>query len=233
MKVLVVDDHALIREALKQLLQQVCGKLTVLEAGNCEGALNLAAQHPDLGLILLDLQLPDRSGFDALAECRNTHPGVPIVMLSASEDRQDVIRALDGGAMGFIPKSHDSKVMLNALRVVLDGEVYLPAEIINHTTDDSRTTAIAAAHQGAGPVSPAEVGLTERQADVLALLIQGKPNKLICRELGLAEGTVKIHVTAILRALGVTNRTQAVIADGRLGLKLDHVFKHKKIAQAS
>jgi len=228
MKILVVDDHALIREALKQLLQQLCENLIVFEAANCADAFRLASQHPDLGLILLDLQLPDRSGFDALAECRNTRPGVPIVVLSASEDRQDVMRALDGGAMGFIPKTHDSKVMLNALRVVLTGGVYLPAEIMNSTTDNSRTTSIAAVHEGAGSISPAEIGLTERQADVLALLIQGKPNKLICRELDLAEGTVKIHVTAILRALGVANRTQAVIAVGRLGIKLDLAFKHKQ-----
>ncbi|HUO44219.1 MAG TPA: response regulator transcription factor [Burkholderiales bacterium] len=226
MKVLVVDDHVLIREALKQLLQEICPKLAVLEAADCANAIRIINQNSDLELILLDLQLPDKSGFAALSECRSLLPSVPVVVLSASEDRQDVMRALDGGAMGFIPKSHDGKIMLNALRMVLGGGVYLPADIVNQTTDNSRTNAITAQHQGNGPVSPAEIGLTGRQADVLALLIQGKPNKLICRELGLAEGTVKIHVTAILRALGVTNRTQAVIAVGRLGIKFDLHRKH-------
>jgi len=227
MEVLVVDDHALIREALKQLLQQLCEKLVVFEAANCADAFSLAGKHPDLGLILLDIQLPDKSGLDALAGFRKLYPGIPTVVLSASENRDDVIRALDGGAMGFIPKSHDSKIMLDALRIVLAGGVYLPAGIMAQTTDNSRTTAIAAAHSGPGSISSAEIGLTDRQADVLALLVQGKPNKLICRELGLAEGTVKIHVTAILRALGVANRTQAVIAVGRLGIKLGLAVKHK------
>jgi len=227
MKILVVDDHALIREALKQLLQQLCEKLIVLEAANCEDALNLAAQNPDIGLILLDIQMPGKSGLDGLTEFREKYSNIPIVVLSASEDRRDVMRALDNGAMGFIPKSHHSKVMLDALRAILAGGVYLPPEIMSQTTDNSRTSAIAAAHRGFDPVSPAEIGLTDRQADVLALLVQGKPNKLICRELGLAEGTVKIHVTAILRALGVANRTQAVIAVGRLGIKLDLTLKHK------
>ena len=137
-------------------------------------------------------------------------------MLSGSESRDDVMRAIDGGAMGFIPKSQPSRVMINALRLVLAGGVYLPVEILGLPAASP-----AASSANAGTVrTPADLGMTGRQSEVLALLIQGKPNKLICRDLGLAEGTVKIHVTAILRALGVANRTQAVIAVSRLGLKL-------------
>ena len=216
MKILVVDDHGLIREAMQLVLKQLDADIEVLEAGNCTDALALADQHPDLGLILLDIQLPGMSGLDALGDFRERHPAIPVVVLSGSENRDDVMRAIDGGAMGFIPKSQPSRVMINALRLVLAGGVYLPVEILGVAA------APAAANQPAsGAVrSPADFGLTGRQSDVLALLIQGKPNKIICRELGLAEGTVKIHVTAILRALGVANRTQAVIAVSRLGLML-------------
>ena len=214
MKILVVDDHPLIREAMKLVLQQLDADIEVLEAGNCADALAAADQHPDLGLILLDIQLPCMSGLDALGSFRERHPAIPVVVLSGSESRHDVMRAIDGGAMGFIPKSQPSRVMINALRLVLAGGVYLPAEILSQQAAPAAAPAVGAVH------APADLGLTGRQSEVLALLIQGKPNKIICRELSLAEGTVKIHVTAILRALGVANRTQAVIAVSRLGLKL-------------
>jgi len=126
---------------------------------------------------------------------------------------------IDAGAMGYIPKTSTTPILLNALRLVLSGGVYLPPEVLRR----HGAIAPAAPQPAAGPAQlrdPREIGLTERQAQVLALLVQGKPNKLICRELNLAEGTVKIHVTAVLKALGVTNRTQAVIAVGKLGLKL-------------
>jgi DNA-binding NarL/FixJ family response regulator len=131
-----------------------------------------------------------------------------VVVLSASEQPDTVMRALDAGAMGFIPKTSSNQVLLGALRLVLSGGVYLPAEVLRR----SPIQASAASYR--------DLGLTQRQAQVLALMVQGKPNKIICRELALAEGTVKIHVTAILKALDVTNRTQAVIAVGKLGLKL-------------
>ena len=218
MKIMIVDDHALIREVMHHVLQELDTTIEVLEAGNCADAISVADAHPDLGLILLDIKLPGMSGLDGLCEFRTKHPAIPIVVLSGSENREDVIRAIDDGAMGFIPKSQSSRVMINALRLVLAGGVYLPVEILGmpHTASSAPATA-------AVPPTPAELGLTERQSDVLALLIQGKPNKIICRELGLAEGTVKIHVTAILKALNVANRTQAVIKVGRLGLKLGDI----------
>jgi DNA-binding NarL/FixJ family response regulator len=214
-KVLVVDDHPLILEALDHVLKALSDDMTVLGAQNVSNALAIATAHPDIELILLDLGLPDKDGLDALHEFREQHPAIPVVVLSASEDPNIVLRAVDAGAMGFIPKASKNNVLVNALRLVLSGAVYLPPQVLRQASSggaEVRSSAVAAP-------TFRDIGLTERQAQVLHLLIQGKSNKLICRELGLAEGTVKIHVTAILKALGVINRTQAVIAVGRLGLQ--------------
>ena len=215
MKILIVDDHPLIREALRQVLTALDKELTLLEAQTCAEALSMADRNPDLDLVLLDLGLPDAAGSDALTQMRERFPSIPVVVLSASEEPRVVTSAIDAGAMGFIPKTASNQVLLNALRLVLAGGVYLPREVLLHGAGNSRTGTEAAA----GPRAE-DIRLTARQRDVLALLVQGKPNKLICRALHLAEGTVKIHVTAILKALNVSNRTQAVIAVSRLGLKL-------------
>jgi DNA-binding NarL/FixJ family response regulator len=215
LKVLVVDDHPLIREALRQVLKALDQDIELVDAAGAQEAFKAAGQHDAFDLILLDLALPDADGFDVLRELRERHPSFPVVVLSASEQVQAVMRALDAGAMGFIPKTSSNERLLNALRLVLSGGVYLPAEVLRHSPMPVLSKPAATAE-----VSYRDLGLTQRQAQVLALLVQGKPNKIICRELNLAEGTVKIHVTAILKALGVTNRTQAVIAVGKLGLKL-------------
>lgn len=217
MKVLVVDDHPLIREALRVVLTQLDADLAVLEAGNVHDALDLAGSNADLDIVLLDIHLPGVSGLDAVRSFRERVPAVPVVVISASEDPADITRALDSGAMGFIPKSQSSQVMIGALRLVLAGGVYLPPEMVRRTVPSGTSIAPPAAPAGTGY---RDIGLTERQAQVLALLVQGKPNKLICRDLDLAEGTVKIHITAILKALKVSNRTQAVIEVSRLGLRL-------------
>jgi DNA-binding NarL/FixJ family response regulator len=219
-KILVVDDHPLIREAMRTVLKQLDSSTQVFEAGNCDDALAIAASEPDLALVLLDLRMPGTSGLDGLATLRERHPAVPVVVLSASEDRNEVMRAIDLGAMGFIPKSQPSRVMVGALKLVLAGGVYLPAEIMSQPASAPGVAQSEAPYNAASPPTPAELGLTPRQTEVLSLLVQGKPNKVICRDLNLAEGTVKIHVAAILKALGVMNRTQAVVAVSRLGLKL-------------
>lgn len=215
MKVLVVDDHPLICEALRQVLKALDKDIELREAGSGRDALAEAGGSDHLDLILLDLALPDADGFEVLDELREQHPSFPVVVLSASEQAETVMRALDAGAMGFIPKTSSNELLLGALRLVLSGGVYLPAEVLRHAPVPS-----LARNSAAAATSYRDVGLTERQAQVLALMVQGKPNKIICRELDLAEGTVKIHVTAILKALEVANRTQAVIAVGKLGLKL-------------
>jgi DNA-binding NarL/FixJ family response regulator len=232
-KILVVDDHPLIREAMRTVLKQLDSGMQVFEAGNCDDALALAEQESDLDLVLLDLRMPGTSGLDGLATLRDKHPSVPVVVLSASEDRNEVMRALDLGAMGFIPKSQPSRVMVGALKLVLAGGVYLPAEVMSQPAAAPSVAQSEAPYQTTPPPSPADLGLTPRQTEVLSLLVQGKPNKVICRDLNLAEGTVKIHVAAILKALGVMNRTQAVVAVGRLGIKFGPLGQNKPAPAAT
>ena len=222
MKILIVDDHPLIREALRHVLGVLDGALALVEAQNSAEALAAANAHADLDLVLLDLALPDVDGFEALARLREQQPGLPVVVLSAFEQPELVKRALDAGAMGFIPKTSSNQLLLDALRQVLSGHVYLPADVLAQHREIPEVALQRTAQTAGGGAAPTpqDLGLTARQADVLALMVQGKPNKMICRELNLAEGTVKIHVTAILKTLNVTNRTQAVIAVGKLGLKL-------------
>ena len=228
MKFLLIDDHALIREALSSVLRELRSDAVVLEAANCRLGMDLIRQHEDLSLILLDLRLPDRDGFDMLTELRESHPAVGVVMLSAFNDRDNVVRALDQGALGFISKTSSRDVLLGALRLVLAGGVYIPPEILGSAAPSTRSPAAAPAGQqpaSAPRPSPADLGLTERQVDVLALMMQGKSNKLICRALDLAEPTVKNHVSAILKALQVSNRTEAVLAVAAFGWELPKPVK--------
>jgi DNA-binding NarL/FixJ family response regulator len=221
MKVLIVDDHPLIREALANVLAELGREVTVLQAESLKGALAELAAHSDATLILLDLMLPDAEGMSVLGEVRQAYPDVPVVVLSANDNRATVLAAIDGGAMGFISKRSASPVLVNALRLVLAGEVYIPPEVLRAETLP-RPVAGATLAPGTRRTGE-ELGLTPRQMDVLTLLVQGKPNKVICRELGLAEGTVKTHTAAIFRALAVSNRTQAVFAVSRLGIQLPFV----------
>lgn len=224
MKILVVDDHPLILEALHHVLRQLDREVEVYDARTGAEGRKLVAAHPETGLLLLDLTLPDVDGLALLSELRHDFPAIPVVVLSASDRREDVLRAIDLGAMGFIPKTSSNQVMLQALRLVLSGGVYLPPAALVHQEGAEMESSGDSAPDSMGGgtrVTPRELGLTGRQAQVLALILQGKPNKVICRELGLAEGTVKIHVAAILRALNVSTRTQAVIEASRLGLHLE------------
>src|SRR5262245_43813033 len=220
MKVLVLDDHVLIREALRGVLRELEGDATVVEASDCGQALRQIAEHSDIALILLDLNLPDRNGFDVLTDLRQRYPAISIVVLSGFHDRANVVRALDLGAMGFIPKTSPREVMVNALRLVFSGGIYIPPEIL--IREAAATPAQVSQRR---PMSSGNLGLTERQIEVLALMMQGKSNKAICRVLDLAEPTVKNHVTAILKALNVTNRTEAVIAVAALGWDLPQAPK--------
>ena len=220
MKVLVVDDHVLIREALRGVLKDLKDDATIFEASNCRQAMRLVEEHSDLGLILLDLNLPDRNGFEVLAELRERHPAISTVVLSALNDRDTVTRALDLGALGFIPKSSTREVMLSALGLVFSGGIYIPPDILVRREPAPPQSPSGASGTQPRAMSPRDLGLTDRQVDVLALMMQGKSNKAICRALDLAEPTVKNHVTAILKALKVSNRTEAVVAVGALGWDL-------------
>ena len=218
MKFLVVDDHVLIREAMRGVITELESDATILEAETCRQAMSVIQQHADIALILLDLRLPDQDGFEALAQLRESYPAISVVMLSAFNDRDNVVKALDGGAVGFIPKTGSRDVLLSALRLILAGGIYIPPEILSRAPNVAAAPGQPAAADRRP--SPSELGLTERQLEVLALMMQGKSNKLICRALGLAEPTVKNHVSAILKALAVTNRTEAVLAVTALGWEL-------------
>jgi len=204
--ILIVDDHALIREGAASMIAGLAPGARVDQADTCAAALARAAARR-YDLVLLDLQLPDQPGFVALERCRAEHPETAVVVLSAQEDRATVLRALDLGAKSFIPKSTDSARMREALAVVLGGGIYLPGS----------TGAVGPA-PAAGAALPWP--LTDRQVEVLGLVVAGLPNKLIARRLDIAESTVKIHVSAILRELKVTSRTQALIAVAKSGVRL-------------
>jgi DNA-binding NarL/FixJ family response regulator len=219
-KILIVDDHHLIREGMRPVLKQLAPEgesAEVLEAASFQSALGVAGEHPDLDLVLLDLHLPDVTGFAALADLQERHPSLPVVVVSGEDDPQLVRMALDHGALGFIPKSSTSQVILNALRLVLSGGTYLPREVMSAPAAPAKPSELqnASAHKRLEAL-----GITPRQADVLLLLLAGKSNKLICRELNLAEGTVKNHLAAVFKALNVASRVEAVIAAGKLGIKI-------------
>jgi DNA-binding NarL/FixJ family response regulator len=215
MKILLIDDHALFREGLKFLLRSLDAALEVDEAGNCAKALEYAATR-SYDLVLLDLKMPGVEGLDALAALREAIPGIPLVVVSG-EDNPGVVRAaIERGAMGFIPKSSTPEVLVQALRLVLAHGVYLPPTVLDAAAVTTPATAVVP--QGAAGQPP--LGLTARQVDVLRCVIQGKPNKIIARELDISEGTVKAHLSSVLRAFGVRNRTEAVYAAAKLGLRL-------------
>ena len=214
MRILLVDDHTLFREALLHVLRQFDDTAVVIEASTAREAIRLAAHYHDLDLILLDLTLPGLNGLSALPELHELRPTAPLVILSASENSVDVRQALDAGAMGYIPKSSSSHEMITALRLVLAGEVYVSPAML---------AAVEGLEAVAAQVTVAAVrestdGLTPRQLEVLRLMAQGLSNKGICKRLNVAEGTVKLHVTAVMRALNTCNRTQAVIEATRRGL---------------
>jgi len=235
MKILVVDDHALIRTALRGVLGELDRDVTVLEARDCRSAFDLIDAQPDLDLVLLDLNLPGMHGLAALDDLRARHPALPVVVLSSANDRASVMQALEQGAMGYIPKLSSNEVLISALRLVLSGGIYIPPEILARLESPpaaDRQAAAASKRDGSPQRTPADLGLSGRQAQVLRLLLEGKSNKLICRELDLAESTVKNHVTLILKALNVTSRTQAVIAAARMGLVFERAALPDKASTA-
>jgi two-component system nitrate/nitrite response regulator NarL len=211
MKLLVVDDHPIVREGLAAFLVLLGPNTAVLQAGDAPQALALAAEHSDLDVVILDLVLPGLNGMSAIAEFGRVRPELPVIVLSASEDARQAREALAQGALGYVPKSASRQTLVSAIQLVLNGEIYVPPLILND--------AIAAKPmaRGAG-ASAARPLLTDRQIDVLRRLSAGQPNKTIARDLDLSEKTVKAHITAIFRALNVVNRTQAAAAGRGAGL---------------
>jgi DNA-binding NarL/FixJ family response regulator len=220
-KILAVDDHPLAREALARLAAELGPQTEVLEADSLAAAHEHLAAHADLTLVVLDIALPDAGGVEAIERLLQARSGIPVLVLSSTDDPATARASLDLGARGFISKRSPTRVLIEAIRLVLVGGTYVPREALRAVAGTKREPAASPADQPAPSALPREgLGLTPRQLDVLALLVQGKPNKLICRTLNLAEGTVKTHTAAIYRALNVMNRTQAVYAVSRLGLQL-------------
>lgn len=201
LKLLVVEDHALVREGLLQTLRGLEGGAETMGAEDADQALRLLEEHADLDLVILDLMLPGLNGMAFLTVLRKRFPDVPVVILSAVDDPETVKRALKHGASGFVPKSSTSESLLIALQKVIEGEIYLPPKYQDGAIDQAK-----------GRSAAERFGLTASQARVLELLTQGKTNRQIADLLGVTEGTIKIHVSAIFKALNVTNRSQALLA---------------------
>ena len=215
LKILMVDDHAMVREGIRLLLAKQGVDCDLLEAGSCAEAITFLEQHSDVNWVLLDLGLPDMAGIDALRLLRKRFAEVPLVVLSGSEDRALVLECINRGAMGFIAKSSSSAELMHALEVVFAGGVYLPSALFGHISPARRPPANAVIATTQKRLS--RLGMTERQIQVLALLVQGLSNKHIANRLDLSEATIKTHVAASLRALNVKNRTQAVFAVATFG----------------
>ncbi|ANQ86596.1 response regulator transcription factor [Azoarcus olearius] len=206
-KILIVEDHALVREAMAQTLSRLEPGIDCVEAKGADDALAKLEGAADWDLAIIDLMLPDMNGFSLLAVLAKRFPDIPAIVVSAMDDEASVRRAIKGGASGFVSKASSGDTLLQAVRVVLDGGVCTPE------------AATQSGRRSAAPVSE-RFGLTAAQTRVLELLAQGKTNREIADLLGLSEGTVKVHMSAIFRALGVSNRAQALVVIARHGARL-------------
>ncbi|SFX23646.1 LuxR C-terminal-related transcriptional regulator [Marinospirillum alkaliphilum] len=213
-KIIVADDHPLFRAALQQAVRQALADVDIVEADTLEAVHQAVADHPDADLILLDLHMPGAHGFSGLVFLRGVNPGIPVVVVSGSEENHVIRRAIDYGSSGFIPKSASLDTIASAIRQVIEGEVWVPPEVAGNMDEISEEEARFA---------EALASLTPQQFRVLNMLTEGLLNKQIAYELQVSEATIKAHVTAILRKLGVHSRTQAVIAAKRLEVEAPKV----------
>ncbi|NDY92406.1 response regulator [Ideonella livida] len=211
MQVLIVDDHPLILWALQTMVRQIQPEAQVVAVGSARALREALMHNPMADLMMVDLELPDAEGFGFLRELRTEHPLVTLVVVSDAERPGDVMQSLDLGAMGYLPKRLTTEALSDALRVILTGGIYVPPTqpevLADGTVDDARYQTLTDFQ---------DLGITPRQSDVLHMLLQGKPNKEIARRMNLSVETIKDHVAAVLRALGVNTRTQAVLAVAEL-----------------
>ncbi|HEX7769301.1 MAG TPA: response regulator transcription factor [Dokdonella sp.] len=211
-QVLIADDHPLFRDALKRAVAQAVPDAALVEVEDVAALHAAVDAHPELELLLLDLQMPGASGFSALVNIRHRHPGLPIVVVSAHEQAAVIRRAIAHGASGYIPKSTPAAKIVEALSNVLDGDLWVPAEVRGGGGGLRADEADAAAQIS---------GLTPQQFRVFGMIADGLLNKQIAYELGVSEATVKAHMTAIMRKLGVSNRTQAALLARHLAIEAD------------
>jgi DNA-binding NarL/FixJ family response regulator len=219
MRILIVDDHPVMRGGIRISLQGFDTATEAIEAADLEEAVHAARRQGPFDLVLLDLKLPAVSGVETLLAFRKAvDPCPPVVVFSATDDRATVIAALDAGAMGFIPKTSTPALLQSALQLVLAKGIYVPPTVLGR--EEPRRAAKPA--PAARPLRKlSELGLTPRQQGVCALIVKGRSVKEIARQLGVSPATVKAHVQPILRALGVVNRTEAIVALHRLGISLE------------
>jgi len=213
MRLLLIDDHTLFTQSLQFLLAELDASVECKTANSIASALQ--AEGP-FDLILLDFNLPGNTGFAGLQAVRGVFSGTPVVLLSGVEDAEVIRTAVTEGAMGFIPKSSSPQVLMAAMQLVLAGGAYLPP----HVLSDSSPHTTHAAQSAAAAVHQKVAGLTDRQLQALLKAVQGKPNKVIAREMDLAEGTIKAHLSTAFRVMGVHNRTEAVFKAAALGLTM-------------
>lgn len=204
LRLLLVEDHPLVREAMVGILGQLDHGVEILQAGTSHEALCILNQFQDIDLVLLDLALPGLDGFACMEILRKDHKSLPVVVISAYDDAHSIQRAFDLGASGFIPKTYPSDRILSIIRRVLEGEMFRP--------DAGLAAGISASQPASVDAISKHNGLTERQSQVLAQVVQGKSNREIAEALGISEGTVKIHITAVFKSIGVSSRTQALVA---------------------
>ena len=216
MKILIADDHELIRQGLERTLVAMPGGVNVVHAQDGHSVLEQLERHPDLDIVLLDLFMPNSNGYELLRYICDSYTSLPVIVVSAAEEPQYMRKSIDYGASGFIPKSSSTDIMVKAIQMVMAGGTYIPATM--HMQSRDARQPINENKKVQQVASQAADKLTRRQKEVLELLAQGSSNKEIARTIGLSEHTVKIHVTAILKLLNASNRTEAVVMAQRLGI---------------
>lgn len=217
MKALLIEDHKLVRDALVVFLEHLRPDIDVQEAGNLGEGIEILTQEKDIELVLLDLSMPDTEGLDSIGILKKRFPKTPIIILSAACDKETILDAMKKGAQGYIPKTLSGHVMIRAMELVLAGEKFIPSTVVDENREDvDRSDTIFRARTG---LENLIVKLTRRQKQILGLLILGKANKEIGRELGIKEITVGYHLKGLFRHLGATNRTQLVATALQMGWK--------------
>ena len=220
-KLLVVEDHPLVREGLVHALRQLAElDLEIFEAVDCDGAREILERSRQVDLVLLDLGLPGVDGLTCLKSIRQRFPSMPVVILSAYDDPHTVSKAMKCGASGFVSKAHSSDRLLSVLREVLCGQISPSGFACAGVQAPSSFVVTPHPLSGDGDTDPSDFGLTERQAEVLGLMVRGRSNREIAGLLGLSEWTVKIHLTAVFKVLGVSSRTQAMVVVAQRGIRL-------------
>ena len=212
MKILIADDHALFRDGLMMQLEQLSPHVVILQSGNYSQTIKILEKETDFDLIILDLDMPDMDWEEGFKDVREKAANTRIMIISASDEVRYIRKALEAGACGYIPKRSNTKILANALQLVLDGGTYIPPELLTIDCANQKNCRLSD-HKDIK-----SKGLTGRQQEVLLLIAEGKSNKQIAYELDVSEATVKLHINALLRSLGVTNRTQAVVTAQKQGL---------------